>query len=247
MPRRYFSSEFLEYLASSQSHGARDADQLPSLNDISAELGISIARLREQLEVAEALGLVEVRPRTGIRRLPYQFAPAVSQSLSYAIKIDPAYFEAFSELRNQLEAAFWDQAVHCLTAVEHNLLKDLMARAWAKLHGDPIQIPHEEHRLLHLTIYTRLNNPFVVGILESYWEAYEAVGLNVYADYGYLQQVWQYHQQIVDAILHGDYQSGYRALVEHVDLLYQRPTPDSRSNSKESHLTRNEVIRKETR
>ena len=57
------------------------------------------------------MGLVEVRPRTGIRRLPYTFTPAVSQSLSYAIQANPSNFVSFSELRNHVEAAFWDQAV----------------------------------------------------------------------------------------------------------------------------------------
>jgi DNA-binding FadR family transcriptional regulator len=247
MARRYFSSEFLEYLASTHIHGSSDADQLPSLNDISTELGVSVARLREQLEVAEALGLVEVRPRTGIRRLPYQFAPAVSQSLSYAIELDSSYFDAFSELRNQLETAFWDQAVHCLTPEDHNVLKDLINRAWAKLDGEPVQIPHEEHRLLHLTIYNRLNNPFVQGILESYWEAYEAIGLSVYTDYHYLQQVWQYHQAIVEAIILGDYQVGYQALVEHIGLLNLRPIPEVKHDSTRAFQNQKNFLSKETR
>ena len=240
MPHRTFSSEFLHYLASSRSHTAEpgEADQLPSLNEISKELRISVARLREQLEVAEALGLVEVRPRTGIRRLPFQFTPAVTQSLSYAIELDLANFDTFSDMRNKLETAYWDQAVRCLTPEDHVKLRDLINHAWKKLRGEPIQIPHEEHRMLHLTIYARLNNPFVQGILEAYWEAYEAVGLNVYADYGYLQHVWRYHQQIVDAIISGDFQSGYKALVEHIDLLYQRPTTNGKSNRKEFYRTR---------
>ena len=240
MPRRFYTSEFLQYLTTSRlnSAGADDADQLPSLNDISNELGISVARLREQLEVAEAFGFVEVRPRTGIRRLPYQFTPAVSQSLRFAMDKDPANFEFFSELRNHIETAYWDQAVRCLTPNDHTTLKGLINQAWIKLQGEPIQIPHEEHRLLHLTIYSRLNNPFVQGILEAYWEAYEAVGLNVYADYGYLQQVWRYHQQIVDAILSGDFQTGYQALVEHIQLLYRRPSRDMISNRQDGYQNR---------
>ena len=58
-------SEFLRYLASHEE----TKGSLPTLNDLSRELGISVAGLREQLEVARALGLVEVRPRTGTRRL----------------------------------------------------------------------------------------------------------------------------------------------------------------------------------
>lgn len=219
------SSEFLQYLASpdaSEDNGS-EMDRLPSLNVLSKELGVSVACLREQLEVAEALGLVEVRPRTGIRRLPYTFSPAVRQSLAYAIELNRSYFEGFSDLRNHIEAAFWYQAVSQLTPEDHENLQALMIKAWNKLRGHPIQIPHAEHRQLHMCIFGRLENIFVKGILEAYWDAYEAVGLNMFADYEYLQQVWDYHQEMVDAICRGDFKAGYRALVEHTDLIYRRP------------------------
>ena len=228
MPSLKLSSEFLRYLASSRNGDVRGngSHQLPSLSELSKELGVSVATLREQLEVAKALGLVEVRPRTGIRRLPYTFLPAVRQSLAYAIQLDRTYFESYSELRNKIEASFWDPAVRQLTPEDHQTLQNLMAQAWEKLRGNPIQIPHAEHRQLHLGIFARLGNPFVQGILEAYWEAYEAVGLNVFADYTYLQQVWGFHQKMVDAITSGDYEAGYQALVEHKDLLYHRPAPE---------------------
>jgi DNA-binding FadR family transcriptional regulator len=213
--------DFLKYLA---SYTNRDhSDQLPPLSSLSKELGLSVASLREQLEVAEALGLVDVRPRTGIRRLPYTFLPAVRQSLTYAIDLDRSFFDQFAELRNHIEASFWIPAVKQLTASDHAELKGLLAQAWEKLQGSPVQIPHSEHRQLHLTIYRRLDNLFVQGILEAYWEAYEAVGLNLFTDYDYLTEVWTFHQQMVDAIIEGEYDAGYQALVEHKDLLYHRP------------------------
>ncbi|MGD9092786.1 MAG: FCD domain-containing protein [Anaerolineales bacterium] len=212
----------MQYLAST-TNGERDNARLPSLQEISQELGISVARLREQLEVAEAMGLVEVRPRTGIRRLPYTFLPAIRQSLAYAIEIDRSYFDEFSELRNHVEAAYWHEAVALLSAQDREDLQKLVHRALDKLHSPQVKIPHREHRQLHLGIFRRLQNPFVMGILEAYWEAYEAVGLNMFADYEYLQQVWGYHQRMVDAICEGDFEAGYQALVEHKDLLYHRP------------------------
>ncbi|HSO27794.1 MAG TPA: hypothetical protein VLS48_06960, partial [Anaerolineales bacterium] len=72
---------------------------------------------------------------------------------------------------------------------------------------------------------------FVVGILEAYWEAYEAVGLNVYADYDYLCQVWSYHQAIVDALQQGDIEASYQAFVDHKDLLYLRPVANGFNNT----------------
>ena len=212
-------SEFMRYLATHKEveHG------LPSLKDLSVELRVSLATLREQLEVARALGLVEVRPRLGTRRREYSFAPAVRQSLQYALALNDDHFRKYSDLRKNVESAFWYQAVEKLTEADKQDLQALMTRAWEKLRGTQIQVPHEEHRNLHLLIYSRLENPFVTGILEAYWDAYETVGLNVFAGgYEYLQEVWQYHQKMVDAICSGDYKAGYEALVAHTDLLYHR-------------------------
>ncbi len=224
MIRNRNGSEFINYLAERDRHpeGGR---RLPTLKDLSDLLGIGVARLREQLEVARALGFVDVRPRTGIRRLPYTFFPAVWESLGYAIQVDRSHFEEFSDLRKHVETAYWHRAVESLNPQDIQELQKLMERAWEKLRGDPIRIPHREHRELHLSIYRRLENPFVIGLLEAYWEAYESVGLNLYADYEYLQSVWRYHQQMVDAIASGDFDAGYQALVEHADLLHHRPVP----------------------
>lgn len=209
-------SEFLRYLATHEEV----ENGLPSLKNLSVELGVSVASLREQLEVARSLGLVEVRPRTGMRRKPYSFAPAVMQSLNYAITVDKDHFLAFADLRQHIETAYWHQAVRALSPEDHDTLQELVARAWKKLHGNPIEIPHPEHRELHLTIYRRLNNPFVTGLLQSYWDAYETVGLNFFTDYNYLTQVWTYHQQMVDAICNNDADAGYKALCEHTDLIH---------------------------
>jgi DNA-binding FadR family transcriptional regulator len=217
-------SPFLHYLATRFSDGER----LPSLAQISQDLGISLAALREQLEVARALGLVEVKPRTGIRRMPYEFHTAISQGLKYVVLAESQAFDRFAELRTRIEMVFWEEAVASLLAEDHQALCELVQRAENKLSTVPPQIPHNEHRELHLLIYRRLHNPFVTGILETYWELYEAVGLALYADLEYLKTVWQYHRRMVEAIQNGDVASGYRILVEHANLLMERPHQLSR-------------------
>jgi len=223
MPNRLFAAELMDYLAA-HGDGNGEGEQLPSMSELSKEMGVSLTKFREQLEVAKALGFVEVRPRTGIRRQPYSFLPAVRESLMYALAVDCwKHFEAFSELRNQLEAAYWYKTVYLLTALDHAKLGKLVESAWEKLRHHPIQIPHDEHRQLHLTIYGKLKNPFVLGILEAYWQAYETVGLNLYADYDYLEEMWGYHEKMVIAICAGEYEAGYEALVAHKDMLYHHP------------------------
>nr|HNB53332.1 FCD domain-containing protein [Anaerolineales bacterium] len=135
----------------------------------------------------------------------------------------PANFRAFSELRNRIEAGFWCEAVAALTPEDHAELQNCIALAWEKLNGTPIRIPHPEHRKLHLTIFSRLDNPFVRGLLEAYWEAYEAVELDSYADYAYLREVWGYHQSMVEAIVLGDVEASKQAFIEHTGLLRHRP------------------------
>ena len=215
-------SDFLRYII---SHGFKAGDRLPPLEDISAEMKIGVSKLREQLEVARALGMVEVKQRTGTRMAEYAFLPAVRFSLMFALAQDGGQFQAFSVLRNHIEAAFWYEAVALLTPDDLEHLRALIRRANEKLNGTPIQIPHLEHRDLHLTIFNHLENPFVKGLLEAYWEAYEAVGLNVYSDYAYLKEVWQYHTDIVEALVAGQPERGYQLLVQHTQLLRHRETP----------------------
>jgi DNA-binding FadR family transcriptional regulator len=75
-----------------------------------------------------------------------------------------------------------------------------------------------------LLIYSRLDNPFVSGILEGYWDMYEAVGLNMYSgDIKYLNDVWNFHARMVQGICEGNYDAGREALIKHMDLLAHRP------------------------
>ncbi len=209
-------SEFIDFLLQKSQN---ETDTLPAIKDLSQEIGISISTLREQLEAAKILGLVDVKPRLGIRPLPYSFTPAVDASLCYAINRDRAYFEDFVDLRRHLEYAYFPQAVEMLQEGDHKDLRKLVDRAWEKLRGRPVRIPHQEHRQLHLTFFKRLNNVFVTGLLEAYWDAYEAVGLNVYTDLEYLEQVWTYHQELVEAAISKDTENGLKILQEHFDLM----------------------------
>jgi DNA-binding FadR family transcriptional regulator len=204
------------------TEGYQPGDRLPSLNDLSDEIGVSVGKLREQLEVVRMLGLVEASPRRGITRTEYAFQPAVRLSLLTAMALDDHAFDQFSSLRGHLEIAYWDEAVMLLTTEDKEHLRQLVAAAKVMLNQPRIQIPFREHREFHLSIFKRLENPFVVGLLEAYWDAYEAVELNTYADYPYLQEVWAYHERIAEAICAGDIEGSKQLLIEHMQLLSRR-------------------------
>jgi DNA-binding FadR family transcriptional regulator len=223
MPHIDLDSDLLNYLASGDYE---PGDRLPTISELKGEdhLNISVSKIREQLEVARAMGLVEVRSKTGMRLKPFQFAPAVRMSLLYALACDVNHFEMFSSLRTHVETAYWNEACESLTDEDKHTMRRHIEQARSKLSDKKwIQIPHLEHRAFHLTVFKQLDNPFVTGILEAYWDAYEAVELNRYADYAYHQQVWDYHERILDGICQADYAGACELFIEHTQLLRVQP------------------------
>lgn len=234
-------SELLDYIVRA---GFQPGDRLPTTSELQDKqhLGVSIGKVREQLEVARALGLVEVKSKIGLKMKPYSFAPAVRLSLFVALAQDLHNFELFSAVRNHIEVAFWNEACERLREEDLRAMFRCIEKAHAKLNGKQIRIPYEEHRTFHLTVFKRLDNPFVMGILEAYWDAYNAVELSRYADYSYLRQVWDYHERILRAIAQKDYDAGKALFIEHTQLIRYQP------RMQEMHATQDgdkEVLRTE--
>jgi DNA-binding FadR family transcriptional regulator len=195
---------------------------IPSIPKITANLGISTACLREQMELAKNLGIISAKPRRGIEFLPYKFKPAVEKSVYYAVNLNQSFFFQFSDIRNHLEKSYFIESAELLDEKDLDGLKKLVLQAQNKLNGYPTQIPHQEHRDYHLSIFKPRNNVFLMGILESYWDMYEQVGLDLYNNLDYLITVWDYHQQIVEMIEKRDFISAYHLLTEHMELIDKR-------------------------
>lgn len=223
-------SDLLNFIT---ERGYEPGDRLPTINELqqSEHIGLSASKIREQLEVARALGVVEVRSKTGMRLRDYSFAPAVRLSLFFALAVDLHNFEAFSELRTHIEIAFWHEACALLTPEDKDIMRQAIEQARQKLKDRWIRIPNQEHRLFHMTIFSRLHNPFVMGLLEAYWDAYDAVEPNRYADYEYHQKVWDYHERILNDICKGDFEAARNAFEEHTKLLRYEPDRNNHKNT----------------
>jgi DNA-binding FadR family transcriptional regulator len=215
-------SQFLRYLI---DNDIAPGQRLPALNDISLEMGISVGKLREQMEVARKMGLVSARPRLGIQREPFEFSKILLDGVLFGLATGEANFEQFSQLRQVVEVGFWDQAVELLTVTDKKRLLGLVGQAWEKLRGEPIHLPNGEHRDFHLTIFGHLNNPFVQGILDAYWQVYEASEMTRFASYAYWTEVWTFHEKIANALYNNDFTLGRQLLVEHFSLLKSLSLP----------------------
>lgn len=209
-------SEFLKYIAEKSSMGE---ERIPALAVLSKELQVSVASLREQLEVARALGFVEVKPKTGIRWLPYNFTPSILLSVTYAISISTDYFEQFRDLRNHLEGAYFLESAAKLTKSDIDKLNSIVLKAEEKIISTPPKLPHTEHREFHGKIFSKIKNPFVQSIFSVYWDIYEYQGYAIINDQDYLKRVWHYHRLVLEGIQAGNIHQALSAFLEHKDLM----------------------------
>lgn len=215
------------YLISLRSTGSPgEAVKLPPLDELARELGVSRGKLREDLLAAQAYGLVEMRPGDGTYVRPMDFYTAVRPLVLHSISTDSDNFDRYYRLRAELEVSFWDQAARALQEEDVRRLEQVLQQAELKLQGQSVEIPHREHRELHVILFSRLDNPYVRGILQAYWDAYEAVGLHRYFDLTYYEHVWASHRQIVEAIRARQWEVGKAILRQHFTFLEDRMARD---------------------
>ena len=214
-------SDFLNFIV---HKGYQPGDLLPSIQELTngAHLDMSANKVREQLEVARAMGWVEVRSKRGTLVKEYAFTPAVRLSALYALACGER-FESFASLRNHVESAYWKEACALLRDDDLDIMQNCIDEANQKLDSPPIHIPNPEHRRFHMTVFRHLDNTFVLGILEAYWDLYEEVGINRYMDYSYLRQVWDYHSRILEHIRAGEFDNARQTFEEHTRLLRHEP------------------------
>ncbi len=218
-----FMQTITRYLIDARLTGrGDDRVKLPPMGDLAKELGVSRGKVREELIAAQAYGVVEMRPGDGTYVNAFDFHAAIRPAVVYSIACDAESFNHFRKLRAHLEVAFWDEATRALDEADHAQLEQIVERAQRKLESKPIQIPHEEHRELHLHIFSKLGNPFVEGLLKAYWDAYEAVELHLYFDISYYEKMWTSHRALVDALKLNQLRKGKEVLARHFTILESR-------------------------
>ena len=205
----------LSYLASN----AKEGKSIPSIAQLSDTLGLSASAVREQLEVARQLELVEVKTKTGIQTSSFSAAPAICLAYRYGLELQPDLIWDLLSVRQHLELSYWQEAVVHLTKKDVDYLAENVETAFKKINNRPVIIPIEEHKEFHLAIYRPLNNSFLTSIMEAYWSISLETGIHVLSDKTYLQNVWAYHRKIQQAIATKEYDLGYQALMTHFEIV----------------------------
>ena len=205
----------LSYLANS----AKQGKNIPSIVQLSEELSLSTAAVREQLAVARQLEVVEVKTKTGIHTSSFSVAPAICLAFRYGLELDPSMRGEIASVRQHLELAFWNEAVSKLTEKDVEHLEGIVDTAYQKINNHPVILPLEEHKEFHLTIYRPLKNNYLNNLMEAYWELNSETDYHTYSDVNTLQNVWAYHRKIQQAIAAREFDLGFEALKTHYELV----------------------------
>ena len=223
MAQDFFFQSILDYVVNEEMLcDEENVSKLPPIGTLAKELGVSHGRLREDLIAAQAYGMVEMRPGDGTYIRPFDFYSAIRPAVIYGIACDKHNFDKFYRLRAGIEVAFWAEATRKLQSGDYAKLHRIIQHAEERLNGKPIEIPHREHRVFHMLVFSRLNNPFVAGLLKAYWDGYEAVELHRYFDISYYEEMWAYHKEIVELLQQGEIQQSQQVLVKHFAILETR-------------------------
>ena len=113
------------------------------------------------------------------------------------------------------DSRYKEKAVKCLDWLIENKSPGFLQYSW----GNHFPFSSRGGRLPK-------NEPIIVWtslIGQTFLDAYEIIGLNMYTDYQYLEDVWTKHETMVNAIADGDLDRSFDALVNHFAILATRP------------------------
>ncbi len=190
----------------------RSGEMLPGQRELSVNLGISRAALREAISTLEALGLVRCQPGKGVfvtagLRRPLADVPTGPLALpaqdvfQFRAIVEPAAAALVARRRNDAARAMLEASQHALEAALHSL--DLVAAAEADL-------------AFHLALAEHSANPLLASVIRS---LEEPIGHSVRLPFAEPEGLWapaDEHRAVLDAIRAGDGDAAHTAMSLHL-------------------------------
>ena len=220
------SNEVYKQIVSLISNGQlQPGDKIPSERELSAEMGISRQSIREALNRAEVMGLIEVRQGEGSFILS-SIKGALKPPLTVIIEKEAERIFDFLEIRKLVEGWCAERAALEATAEELKDMKKILGKMkmvaskdkqWEKLDLE-----------LHLSIAKATHNIIAVHIMDAL-----KANFNLFFKFTKsmpsserLDVLWQHHHDIVDAIVCKDSNSAKQKVIDHLNFIEEKIRKD---------------------
>jgi DNA-binding GntR family transcriptional regulator len=174
-------------------------------NKLAEELRVSMAPIREALKDLEAEGLVTIYPRRGA------FVTEMS-----ADDLDKLYFA-----RALIEGETIFHAVPRLTDEVLKGLERLVAGMKQATHEGDVSNYIALNRQFHLDIYTTLDNPHLLQVIQNLWKRSELYRYHLMAATLDIKRVHSEHEAILDACYRRDQSAARDVAIQHIQHTQQ--------------------------
>lgn len=174
--------------------------KLPSESELSAELGVSRTAIREGFKSLEASGLINAQH--GVGRFVGKFdSDAIAGNLAVSLTIDRPSLQQILEIRKALETGFLSTAASLLKAEDFEALDRLVGRMSLKV-KEPTTFLAEDMEF-HRILFSKLNNRFLLNILEIFWKVFIHIEEGTEHTAQQLTEAVNQHKGIVAALRKG--------------------------------------------
>jgi DNA-binding FadR family transcriptional regulator len=203
-----------------EAHQLAGGDPLPSEAQLCQELGMSRATLREGLKALESLGIIHTRHGEGVFVAHFSFDPIV-HNLPYSIAAQGASLRDLVEVRTALEVGLIARVALCIEAADVASLRQLAMRMVERSqHGHSYA---EEDRAFHATLFRCLGNPFLLSLIDLFWQVFSRLADRLpAAGRAERRAIALAHLRVVELLEAGDVPALEQAHRRHFDEISQR-------------------------
>lgn len=170
------------------------------LQELSADLGMSVMPVREAIRQLAAMELVDLEPHKGARVRPMTLED----------------LHDIYQVRFVLEGAAVRQAAEAFTAADAEAARGALAdRARHLQHGEQ-RSARDAHERFHFTLYTAAGNPWLARSILPLWRNAERYRLESFRHPEVLAQRACEHERILQAVIAGEGDKAAQGMNEHL-------------------------------
>jgi DNA-binding FadR family transcriptional regulator len=146
----------------------RPGAALPSEGELAERLGVGRNSVREAVKALEALGIIEVKVGSGLFVRAFSLDPLLD-NLTDLMLADVELLAEIREARRFLEVGMIENVIGAVDGAQLAHLRSIL-REWREVAGERGYSPDHD-RAFHHAVRENIDNGFVSGILERFWEA----------------------------------------------------------------------------
>ncbi len=215
------SDEIIEQFKGMLSRGElKPGDELPSEREMADMIGVSRPPLREALNVLQAMGFIEIKPRSKIV-VKSLAEKALEDPLSLLIAEDIDRLFELLEIRRAMETWVARQAARRATPADIEKLEKILGRDQDNLrhHRDDAKTDADFHVAVALATHNTLFSHLMASCYQILWDTQKVSRQRIFRKKGNRENIAGQHVKIFEAVRDRDAARAGEEAKRHIDFV----------------------------